>query len=119
MLYIWFSSFDEKNIYKHKDHSPIGNDTIVELGIENGKIMKSWGKNMFYMPHGISVDPQGNVWLTDVALHQVFRFKRDQYDKPDLVLGERFVPGNDDKHFCKPTVSLTLKKLIFFYVSTL
>lgn len=66
------------------------------------------------MPHGISVDPQGNVWLTDVALHQVFRFKRDQDDKPDLVLGERFVPGNDDKHFCKPTVSLTLKKLVFF-----
>nr|KAG5706584.1 hypothetical protein BaRGS_028755 [Batillaria attramentaria] len=22
---------------------------------------------------------------------------------PDLILGEKFVPGNDDTHFCKPT----------------
>jgi peptidylamidoglycolate lyase len=58
------------------------------------------------MPHGISIDPQGNIWLTDVALHQVFRFKRDQLNEPDLVLGERFVPGDDSKHFCKPTVRI-------------
>lgn len=25
----------------------------------------------FFMPHGIEVDKQGNIWLTDVALHQV------------------------------------------------
>merc|ERR1719208_589628 len=24
-------------------------------------------------------------------------------DKPDLVLGEAFVPGSDEKHFCQPT----------------
>lgn len=58
------------------------------------------------MPHGISVDPQGNIWLTDVALHQAFRYKKNNFDQPDLVLGEKFVPGSDDKHFCKPTVSL-------------
>lgn len=63
------------------------------------------------MPHGISIDPQGNIWLTDVALHQIFRFKRDQLDRPDLVLGEAFVPGNDDKHFCMPTVRLLRLKL--------
>ena len=25
----------------------------------------------FFMPHGIEVDTKGNIWLTDVALHQV------------------------------------------------
>lgn len=55
------------------------------------------------MPHGISIDPQGNIWVTDVALHQAFRFKADQLDSPDLVLGEAFVPGDDERHFCKPT----------------
>lgn len=55
------------------------------------------------MPHGISFDKEGDVWITDVALHQVFRFKRDNLEKPDLVLGEAFVPGSDNKHFCKPT----------------
>lgn len=55
------------------------------------------------MPHGISFDADGNVWLTDVALHQVFRFKRDNFKEPDVVLGEAFVPGSDKAHFCKPT----------------
>jgi peptidylamidoglycolate lyase len=32
----------------------------------------------------------------------VFRFPRGQKE-PDLIIGEKFVPGNDDKHFCKPT----------------
>ena len=55
------------------------------------------------MPHGITIDSQGNVWLTDVAMHQVFRFKRDDLNKPDVVLGESFVAGSDFSHFCKPT----------------
>lgn len=25
----------------------------------------------FFMPHGISLDANDNVWITDVALHQV------------------------------------------------
>lgn len=25
----------------------------------------------FYLPHGLSVDKNGNYWVTDVALHQV------------------------------------------------
>ena len=28
---------------------------------------------------------------------------RPNADKPDLVLGEAFVPGSDEKHFCQPT----------------
>lgn len=55
------------------------------------------------MPHGISVDAEGNVWVTDVALHQVFRFIQGSWKVPDLVLGEAFVPGYDLNHFCMPT----------------
>ena len=29
------------------------------------------GANLFYMPHGISVDHENNIWVTDVGLHQV------------------------------------------------
>lgn len=25
----------------------------------------------FFMPHGLTIDHEGNTWLTDVALHQV------------------------------------------------
>ncbi|XP_054159398.1 peptidyl-alpha-hydroxyglycine alpha-amidating lyase 2-like [Oppia nitens] len=107
-------TFNLYNIYNNKNGPPIANDTVLVLDPNDGKVMKSWGANRFYVPHGISVDPQGNVWLTDVALHQVFRFKSDQLAEPDLVLGERFVPGNDDKHFCKPTdVAISSSGMIY------
>jgi len=32
---------------------------------ENGNLVKSFGAGMFIAPHGIYVDKQGNVWITD------------------------------------------------------
>ena len=31
----------------------------------NGKMVRSFGAGMFVFPHGITVDRQGNVWVTD------------------------------------------------------
>jgi len=69
---------------------------------DKGKNKSSWGAGMFYMPHGIDVDQEGNTWVTDVGLHQVFKFPKDK-TQPSLVLGTKFVPGKDKTHFCKPT----------------
>lgn len=55
------------------------------------------------MPHGLSFDPEGDVFLTDVALHQVFKFSQHNLNSPQLVFGTRFVPGESSNHFCKPT----------------
>jgi peptidylamidoglycolate lyase len=52
------------------------------------------------MPHGVSVDTEGNLWLTDVGMHQVFKYSKGERV---LTLGESFVPGSDSTHFCKPT----------------
>lgn len=30
---------------------------------------------MFYMPHGLTVDAEGNMYVTDTGLHQVMRVK--------------------------------------------
>ena len=32
---------------------------------------------MFYLPHGLTIDMYGNYWITDVALHQVFKFEAE------------------------------------------
>ncbi len=32
---------------------------------ENGKLITSFGAGMIVFPHGIGVDPDGNVWITD------------------------------------------------------
>ena len=47
---------------------------------------------MFFLPHMITVDAQNNVWVTDVALHQVFKFapyggKEKPVKQPLFVLG--------------------------------
>lgn len=58
------------------------------------------------MPHGITVDHENNVWVTDVALHQVFKFSLGSEmssENLSMTLGSRFNPGNDLDKFCKPT----------------
>ncbi len=67
----------------------------------SGKLLASWGDGMFGTPHGLKVDQQNNVWVTDVGHHQVFKFSHD--GELLMTLGARDVPGLDGKHFNKPT----------------
>ncbi len=68
------------------------------------------------MPHGLTVDDGGNVWLTDVALHQVFKFPPGE-TRPSMVLGEAFTSGEDTQHFCKPTDVAVESKTGNFFVA--
>jgi DNA-binding beta-propeller fold protein YncE len=68
---------------------------------ESGKYQRSWGKGMFGNPHGMRVDPDGNVWVTDNGDHQVMKFTRD--GKLLLTLGVKGKPGTDSKTFNRPT----------------
>lgn len=52
---------------------PIRENTVLTLNPQTGKILGGWGSDLFYMPHGITVDKHDNVWVTDVALHQAFK----------------------------------------------
>ena len=51
----------------------VDEDTILTLDPDTGKVLSSWGKGMFYMPHGLTIDGEGNTYVTDVGLHQVMR----------------------------------------------
>lgn len=81
---------------------PIQNDVIMVLNPKTGEIISQSGAGEFYMPHGLTIDKSGNLWLTDVGLHQVMKISKGE-KTPSLVLGEKLVPGSDDTHFCKPT----------------
>ena len=81
--------------------TPIAGPTVTVFDAHTGKVLAEWGENTFAMPHGLTVDRDDNVWLTDVALHQVYKFTHD--GKPLLTLGERGVSGNDATHFNRPT----------------
>ncbi len=79
----------------------IAQKTVLLLDNKTGKIINSWGDHLFVMPHGLTVDSVNNVWLTDVGLHQVFKFTHE--GKLLLKLGAAGVPGNDATHFNQPT----------------
>lgn len=93
-------SFPDGRNFDKKKFDVIPENTILTVNTHTGQIVKQWGNKTFYMPHGLSIDAEGNYWLTDVAMHQVFKYANGERV---LTLGESFVPGSDSTHFCKPT----------------
>ncbi|KAM7369456.1 hypothetical protein PAMP_013723 [Pampus punctatissimus] len=96
-------SFNSQARYQQRSLGPIQQSTILVVNPTNGNILKASGRNLFYLPHGITTDKENNYWVTDVALHQVLKVSSDGRDRTLLALGEAFIPGSDSKHFCKPT----------------
>jgi peptidylamidoglycolate lyase len=93
---------------------PIQHKTILILNKENGKLMRSWDDNLFIMPHGLKVDNNNNIWVTDVGLHQVFKFSYD--GNLLLQLGVARIAGTDSLHFNKPT-DIAITKDGSFYIA--
>ena len=42
-----------------------------------GKYLRSWGKGLFGNPHGLRIDKQDHVWITDNGDHQVMEFSNE------------------------------------------
>ncbi|XP_057594291.1 peptidyl-glycine alpha-amidating monooxygenase isoform X7 [Hippopotamus amphibius kiboko] len=102
--HVWdANSFDSKFVYQQRGLGPIEEDTILVIDPDNAAVLQSSGKNLFYLPHGLSIDKDGNYWVTDVALHQVFKLDPDNKEGPLLILGRSMQPGSDQNHFCQPT----------------
>lgn len=90
-MLIFSSTFNEDAEYQEKYRGPIRDNTVLTLNAETGDIIRGWGNQTFYLPHGINVDPFGNIWLTDIALHQVFKVCREMlyikaYFKKQMIL---------------------------------
>jgi peptidylamidoglycolate lyase len=83
------------------DTKPIPGPTVEMFDGLTGALLATWGENTFALPHGLTIDSADNVWLTDVALHQVYKYSHD--GKLLLTVGERGVPGTDSAHFDKPS----------------
>jgi len=46
----------------------IASATVLCFDGGSGKLISSWGQNRFIEPHGLRVDRNDNVWVTDRAL---------------------------------------------------
>jgi DNA-binding beta-propeller fold protein YncE len=94
--------------------TPILLPTIDVFDGHSGKLLTRWGSSLFAMPHGLTVDNHDNVWLTDVALQQIYKFSAD--GQLLLTVGERGIAGNDAGHFNRPT-AVAVSPDGSFYVS--
>jgi len=79
-----------------------------------GNFKGAFGRGLFTSPHGLRVDPEGNVWVTDNANHTVL--KLDPTGKVLLTLGTKNESGTDERHFNKPT-DVAFARNGDFYVS--
>jgi sugar lactone lactonase YvrE len=85
---------------------------IFKFDRSSGKVLTSFGAGMIVFPHGMHVDREGNVWITDGAAnkagtkgHQVFKFSPE--GKVLMTLGKAGVPGNGPDTFNEPTDVIT------------
>jgi len=67
----------------------------------SGKFLRSWGDDLIGAAHGMRVDGDDNVWVTDTRHHAVFKF--NPMGKLLLSLGKIDRPGTGIDQFDKPT----------------
>lgn len=65
-----------------------------------GNVLRSWGDDLIGSAHGLRLDRDENVWVTDIGNHRVFKF--DPQGKLLLALGTG-QPGDAPDQFNKPT----------------
>ncbi|XP_071502884.1 peptidyl-glycine alpha-amidating monooxygenase B-like [Diadema antillarum] len=109
-------SFDEDH-FLQASKGPISENTLVKYDSTTGQVISQWGANQFYLPHGLTIDHEDNVWLTDVAMHQVFKYPAGGGNSSLLTLGIKLEPGKDRNHFCKPSDVTVDPKTGNFFVS--
>jgi sugar lactone lactonase YvrE len=90
--------------------------TVFKFDV-SGKLVKSFGEGMFVFPHGIHVDRQGNIWVTDTIPlgaaaetaagrgHIVVKFSPE--GKVLLTLGKVGAPGDGPEAFNQPSDVVT------------
>ena len=77
-----------------------GKQPIIQLD-RKGRFVRAWGDDVIDMAHGLRIDREGNVWVTDIGNHQVLKFSRE--GKLLLSLGKAGQAGLGTDEFDKPT----------------
>jgi len=85
---------------------------IVKFDRSSGRLLASFGGGMIVFPHGLHVDREGNVWVTDgqrskdgTRGHQVFKFSPQ--GKLLMTLGKAGVAGSGPDTFNEPCDVIT------------
>ncbi|WP_437579954.1 hypothetical protein [Sorangium sp. So ce887] len=66
--------------------APISEATILVFDAGTGELLDAWGEGLFVYPHGIEVDRNDFVWVTDSEQNRVFKLTAE--GKVVMTLGE-------------------------------
>ncbi len=61
---------------------------VLVIEPKSGKIIRAWGNNIFTLPHQITVDAAGHVWIVDGGAKSVFKFDANGEKMLELTPGE-------------------------------
>jgi DNA-binding beta-propeller fold protein YncE len=48
-------------------------DPVIAADLQ-GRVLRSWGKGLFKLPHAIRIDPAGDIWTVDANSSVVYKF---------------------------------------------
>ena len=92
------------------DTNPV--DPIFKFDRNTGEVLANFGSGLFVTPHGMHVDSDGNVWVTDFAGneagtkgHQVFKFSPT--GEVLMTLGTAGQPGSGPNQLNQPNDVIT------------
>jgi sugar lactone lactonase YvrE len=61
----------------------------VLVANRDGKIIRSWGKGMYKIPHSIRIDSDGNIWTVDSSSSMVLKFTPEGQKLMEISVGEQ------------------------------
>ena len=62
-------------------------DPVIAIN-RDGRVLRSWGRGMFTVPHGIRVDGDGNIWTVDAGSSMVLKFSPEGRKLAEIAVGE-------------------------------
>jgi DNA-binding beta-propeller fold protein YncE len=68
---------------------------------KSGRFQRAWGSDLIQTAHGLRIDGDDNLWVTDIGSHRVLKFSPT--GKLLLALGTSGQPGQGNLQFNKPT----------------
>jgi DNA-binding beta-propeller fold protein YncE len=75
-------------------------DPVIAVNRE-GKVLRSWGKGLYKIPHSVRIDPAGNVWTLDAASSMVLKFSPEGKKLLEIAVGGQ--PADAKSPFCGTT----------------
>ncbi|SRR5579883_46125 len=62
-------------------------DPVIAVD-RQGRVLRSWGRGLFTVPHSIRIDPNGNIWTVDAGSSMLLKFTPEGKKLQEIAVGE-------------------------------